>query len=1110
MRIPFVTKIMTAVVAAILCVHPSVWAINTVQLEEAGTLPSVFSAGEREVKILGDLNGTDIRYLRQLIDNQTVTSLDLSEANIVEGGESYDGDHRTGNDTIGESMFSGCSSLRHVVLPRSADVIMPNAFSRSGLRTIEIPDNVVEVGMDAFAYCYELDTAVVGKRVSSLGQGVFYNSSVKEAYIKSSIVPNITYYLFSSEPNLHVYSEMLGDYEASDWSQFGALVGDLETFFPQEEDPSAVVNAQIGTYFEDGACTVLKPAYASMTDEELAQTMADGGLPDYFVDIALKIKNDRWNVYEKDFRIQDYRAYSDANYWNNLLMSTGGSYMGNPTGIYAGENEPLYVFVDQDIPEDATLYIAGCSGNELISNARSGKKLFKGLNIIDGRKNALYYILYTADTRSKTKKLSEWPTIRIHVEGGVVNGYYDMARHTEDDYVNLLGNASHELFTVKGAETLLNFKTSTYQEVFPTSIDSNVIWFDSLTVWEKELMGICESVATGKRANPPYCLTGGEAIFPIYYNNPNFAIEGQASDDGYANSSPYRTSYNSVGCISATFDVSREDQDDWCAGHECGHNNQGAINLEGCTEVSNNLFSNVICFLDGRTTTKGSPLSTTMNDYVQHTPFFTRNVTSMMRMYYQLYLYYHQAQKNTSFYPTLFQELRNDPLSLWENTDNSSLKFVRKVCEVAQEDLTDFFSAWGFFEPCSLVIDDYGVHTLTVTQEDIDKTLAEISKYPKKNREILFVEDRAQYVLSNGFLIPAGEKRNGSEVVGQYANLGQFSDYLLDSIPLAAYTYRQTDSLFAMSGSGGIGFIMLDDDDNLLYASNTLDFCVPSCIGKNYSIYAMDPDGTLHEACRMSGGVEVVHMSEPGTLSDSLTDQVIKAIVTGPINGTDIAYLRQLVTDGHLQSLDLSGATIVSGGEAYYESYVTEQDVIGEFSFATCAQLVSVQLPTSVTMIKENAFSHTGLNGVTIPDDVTLVGVDAFAYCDKLSEVVIGSGVKRLDQGVFYTSEVKNVYVKATTPPSIGNYLFSSEPVIHVYASALADYEASDWANFGKIVGDLDDINFQELTRLTLPVSDERECGEGTLVYDLFGREVARFQPSVIYVKNGKKMVIVR
>jgi hypothetical protein len=83
-----------------------------------------------------------------------------------------------------------------------------------------------------------------------------------------------------------------------------------------------------------------------------------------------------------------------------------------------------------------------------------------------------------------------------------------------------------------------------------------------------------------------------------------------------------------------------------------------------------------------------------MTEYADRTPFFVRDVNSQLRMYYQLYLYYHQAQKNTSFFPNLFKALREDPLVIWGNSNNSSLKFVRKVCEVAQEDLTDFFTAW--------------------------------------------------------------------------------------------------------------------------------------------------------------------------------------------------------------------------------------------------------------------------------------------------------------------------------------------------------------------------------------------------------------------------------
>ncbi len=1105
----YISRILAVLSVAVVS-GASLFAKSVVHVEEAGTLSSLFAAEDGEVQVSGSINGTDVKYLRQRIEEGAVTSLDLSEVRIVSGGEAYHEAFRTEDDVFGESMFTECANLEYVVLPKSVSTISANAFSRTGLKRVEIPNNIRELDLDAFAYCKSLDTVVIGSKVLSIGKGVFYGSSVKVAYVKPIVPPSIDYYLFSSNPDVIVYNESLGDYEDSYWTDFATIKGGLDELYAQEADPAAELRQLLTTFFMDDACTELKAEYKAMSDSELSQAMGEESIPDDIVAIALKIKNEEWAAYEKDFRIHIYPAYSDANYWNTLLMSTGGSYMGNPTGIYSRDNAPIYVFVDQDVPNDATLFFTGCVGNDLISSAKSGTKLHKGLNIIDGYKDALYYIVYTADTRSMTKKLSEWPAIKIHIEGGVVNGYYDLARHSDAAYAELLENATHELFTVKGAETLLNFKTSTYRELFPSSIDHSLVWFDSLTVWEKELMGICESVVNGQRANAPYNLTGGEAYFPIYYNNPNFAIEGEASDDGYANSSPYRTSYNSTDCISNTFDVTREDQDDWCAAHECGHNNQGAINLEGCTEVSNNLFSNVICFLDGRLTSKGLSLSTTMNSYAHHTPYFTRDVSSMMRMYYQLYLYYHQARKNTSFYPTLFQELRKDPLTLWTDTDNSSLKFVRKVCEVAQEDLTDFFTAWGFFEPCELTIDDYGVHTLSVSQEDIDKTLAEISKYPKKNREILFVEDRADYLLTTGFLTSAGEKRVGSETVGLYANLGQFTDFLSDSVKASSYTYMQADSFYAMSGEGGIGFWVQDDEGKMLYAANTLSFCIPSCVGKNFTIYSVDADGTMHEVTKRAGGLEVVHLDEPGTLSDSLSEQAIKAVVSGPINGTDIQYLRKLINEGALQSVDLSGATIVSGGEAYYETFETASGEVGEDFFYECPRLVSLILPQSVTCIGQQAFAHSGLQGVVIPDSVTNVQFDAFAYCDQLSNVVIGSGVKRIEQGAFYSSEVKDVYVKPTTPPSVSLYLFSSEPTIHVPASALEEYKASAWAEFGTIVGDLEDYDLGEWTSLQQPITVAPENPGGDSLYDLFGRSVKELRPSTIYVKNGKKRIWVK
>ena len=463
---------------------------------------------------------------------------------------------------------------------------------------------------------------------------------------------------------------------------------------------------------------------------------------------ALKVKNQSWAAYEHDFRIHSYKAYSDANYWNNKMMSSGGSYMGNPTGIYAENNgDEIYVFVDSDIPSGATLYFAGCVENELVTSATMGTKLEKGLNVIDGTKNALYYIIYTADTKSMKKTLSEWPEMKIHVEGGKVNGYYDVNFHASTDYLKILRAAKLNRFTVRGGHSLYNLKTASYKEVFttPAKMNKSICWFDSVAVWEKNLMGMTEEVATGKKAGYPWYLTGGEAIYPLYYNNPNFAIEGELSDAGYANSTPYRTSYNGIDCIKNCLDATNTNMDDWWAGHECGHNNQGAINVEGCTEASNNVFSNFVCYLGGLNSSGGSALSTVMDEFARREPFYYRDVNSRLRFYWDLYLYYHLGQKNTSFYPELFKALRKDPLTLYNssNNNNGGLKFVRKVCQVAQEDLTDFFTIWGFFEPIKAgsKIEDYGSHPIAVTKTNISSTKANISKYEKKNREIIFVED---------------------------------------------------------------------------------------------------------------------------------------------------------------------------------------------------------------------------------------------------------------------------------------------------------------------------------------------------------------------------------
>ena len=142
---------------------------------------------------------------------------------------------------------------------------------------------------------------------------------------------------------------------------------------------------------------------------------------------------------------------------------------------------------------------------------------------------------------------------------------------------------------------------------------------------------------------------------------------------------------------------------------------------------------------------------------------------------------------------------------------------------------------------------------------------------------------------------------------------------------------------------------------------------------------------------------------------------------------------------------------------------------------------------------------------IEIPDKVTTIGGDAFAYCNNLNTVIIGKGVKTMSQGVFYDSNVKDVYVKALAPPSVSGYLLNSEPTIHVYASALKRYQSSAWAEFGTIVGDLDE--WEATTGIEVPRAETKSNMENAPIYNLQGMQVTDLLPRTIYIQNGRKFM---
>ena len=79
---------------------------------------------------------------------------------------------------------------------------------------------------------------------------------------------------------------------------------------------------------------------------------------------------------------------------------------------------------------------------------------------------------------------------------------------------------------------------------------------------------------------------------------------------------------------------------------------------------------------------------------------------------------------------------------------------------------------------------------------------------------------------------------------------------------------------------------------------------------------------------------------------------------------------------------------------------------IGEYVFNGCENLISINIPNSVTKICLFAFTHcSSLTSVTIPDSVTYIGQYAFTYCSSLITIDIPDSVTFIGDGVFFNCE---------------------------------------------------------------------------------------------------------
>lgn len=174
---------------------------------------------------------------------------------------------------------------------------------------------------------------------------------------------------------------------------------------------------------------------------------------------------------------------------------------------------------------------------------------------------------------------------------------------------------------------------------------------------------------------------------------------------------------------------------------------------------------------------------------------------------------------------------------------------------------------------------------------------------------------------------------------------------------------------------------------------------------------------------------------------------VTSLTVTGPLNGTDIKYLRNSLTN--VQNLDLTDARIVSGGESFIYSYTTSDNKITHYMFYQLTSLVTLSMPSSATSIgvhvcdgctnltsvilpsslegdiRGYAFQNCGkLTNIDIPEGVTDIYEFCFYGCSSLGSVSLPSTLESIDYRAFEECDIRSITIPASVT-SIGSGAFS-------------------------------------------------------------------------------------
>ena len=640
---------------------------------------------------------------------------------------------------------------------------------------------------------------------------------------------------------------------------------------------------KVAKYFTNSAATEVTVATKAMTDEALKAQMTTEGVPQGLQEVVLKIKNQSWTVYpsgrnwEKLFRIADYKVYSENNYgaWARS-MGIGYDYgsMTNPTGVTARDGEDLFVFLGDDIPQNATVQI------ELVPlGTRSAGKYYnlkKGLNIILNQGENNVFVNYIGRTFNNGKYLKDYKPMNIHIEGGKVNGYFDLTKgNTNEDWKTMQsdGLVWAKAFNMKGELIVMNMPGADCKQYTPNNMKELVEIWNSIVQREDDLMGF-------RAAKRDKC---------------NNVLNATAVDHGYMYATTGGTYYN----YNTLADVLNYDKMKWGNGtlwgpaHEFGHNHQQLFNTAGMTEISVNMYSNMVMFTSGRVTSRSencsytdvdgkrydgvceSAVSTYADRFANKKKWFEYGTWGTTQMYYKLYLMFHATGLDDQFWHNCLDYLRKNRLEGQGTANcqgqNDYLLFAKACSFAAKQDLSSFFEAWGhFYDVNGSVIGDYSNTTMYTTRAqwmEVKKFMKQFPKGPANN--MIFIDDHIRptpAIYPNAAPGTMRQDFNNAVRIGSMGDFGSWDQFKKDSLGAGWAVVKEEKTVngrrtYTMEAKNShvVGFKIYDSKGNLMYFANTKTFTIPKKVmeaaGNNIQVKVCGSDGSEVDPIKETTGI---------------------------------------------------------------------------------------------------------------------------------------------------------------------------------------------------------------------------------------------------------------